>query len=75
MMTSPQFRRATDLLGLTAPEAAKLLGSTVQSIRQARLDTGKAGHRSPPPGWERAIAELAHERAAELVKLAKELEG
>ena len=64
-----------DLLGLTAPEAAKLLGSTSQSVRQARLDTGKAGHRRPPAGWERRIASLARERAAELVELADELEG
>ena len=75
MMTSPQFKRATDLLGLTAPEAAKLLGSTPQSIRQARLGSEKNGHRRPPRGWEKAIVKLARERAAELMELADELEG
>ena len=73
-MTLSRFKTATDLVCLTAPEAAKLLGSTVSSIRQARLDSEKAGHRRPPAGWEKAIAELARERAGELVKLAEELE-
>ena len=74
-MTLPRFKTATDLVCLTAPEAAKLLGSTVSSIRQARLGTEKAGHRRPPQGWQKAIAKLARERAGELVKLAEELEG
>ena len=33
------------------------------------------GCRLSPDGWESAIAKLARERAAELVKLAEELEG
>ena len=74
-VTLPRFKMATDLVCLTAPEAAKLLGSTVSSVRQARLGTEKAGHRRPPAGWEQAIAKLARERAGELVKLAEELEA
>ena len=74
-MVSPRFKKATDLLCLSAPEVAELLGSTPQSIRQARLDSKKAGHRQPPAGWEAKLAKLARERAGELVKLAEELEG
>ena len=74
-MVSPRFKRATDLLCLASPEAAKLLGSTPQSIRQARLDSDRAGHRTPPVGWEKKLAKLARKRAAELVRLADELDG
>ena len=73
-MVSPRFKRATDLLCLTSPEAARLLDSTAQSVRQARLDSDKDGHRSPPSGWEKKLAKLARKRGAELFELADELE-
>ena len=32
-------------------------------------------YRSPPPGWEKAVAKLARKKGGELVKLAEELEA
>ena len=51
------------------------LGIDVQRIRQARLNQEHPNRRPAPEGWGKAIAKLACERAAELVKLAEELEG
>ena len=51
------------------------VGRVPQTIRRARLDPETRGYRPPPTGWEKAIANLARERAGELVKLAEELEG
>jgi len=69
------FIGATDaLFARTGPDdLAKELGCAPNSIRQARMDAGKAGHRSPPPGWEVAIARLARQKAAQLQKLADKL--
>ena len=72
------FTEATD--GLTAcpthQDIADTAGWTsVQTVRQARLDPSSSSYRTPPAGWEPAIARLARERAAELVKLAEELEA
>jgi hypothetical protein len=69
------FKAATDtLFAKVGPEelAAELEGSP-NAIRQARMDPAKDGHRSPPPGWEAAVARLARQRAAALVKLAERL--
>ena len=49
--------------------------TSVQTVRQARLDPSSTGYRRPPEGWEPVIAKLSRERAADLVKLAEELEG
>ncbi len=46
---------------------------SAQTIFQARLDPSKSGYRSPPGNWQAAIAKLARQRAAELLKLAEEL--
>ena len=43
------------------------------STARARLDSSTDSYRRPPEGWESAVAKLARERAAELVKLAEEL--
>jgi len=69
------FVAATDLLfGKTGPEdLAQALGCAPTSIRQARVDEGKKGHRSPPPGWEAAVARLARQKAVQLQKLADRL--
>ena len=71
------FNEASDRLA-----AAKILkdiageaGVSLGLVRQARLDPATSSYRSPPPGWEQAIAKLARERAGELVTLAEELEG
>ena len=60
---------------VTLADIASETGMSHQSILQARLDPAKDGHRSPPTNWPAAIVKLARERAAELLKLAEELEG
>ena len=72
------FTEATDrLTGRHTHEdiAAAAVWTSVQTVRQARLAPSSASYRRPPEGWEPTIAKLARERAAELVKLAEELEG
>ena len=72
------FREATDTATetcITLADIADAAGVPHQSLRRARLDPGTDSYRSPPVGWESAIAKLARERAAELVELAEELEG
>jgi hypothetical protein len=67
------FRTATDLLfrTVTHAELAERLGCSVATIRQARLSPSAAAHRSPPPGWEAAVRELARERGEALTDLAE----
>ena len=69
------FKAATDaLFAKTGPEdLAAELGCAAQSIRQARMDGEKGGHRSPLPGWEAAAARLARQKATQLQKLADRL--
>jgi len=65
------FTRATDAL-LAAPkldELAEAIGCSLASVKQARMKA-EGGRRSPPPGWEAAVARLAREKAAQLLKLA-----
>ena len=72
------FKGATDRLTdlcATLDDVAAAVGRAPSSIRKARLLPDSPGHRSPPPGWQSAIAKLAREHAAELVKLAEELEA
>ena len=70
------FIAATDTLFAKAgPEdLAAELGCSANTIRQARMDADKAGHRTPPPGWEAAAAKIAKKRAEQLRKLADRLE-
>ena len=58
----------------TNDDIARQAACSVQTVRQARMDSEAAGYRPPPGGWEKAIAKLSRERAGELVKLAEELE-
>ena len=71
------FRDATDRLTSchSLRDVAKTAGVSYASARQARLAESSPNYRTPPQSWEKAIAKLALERAAELVRLAKELEG
>jgi GMP synthase-like glutamine amidotransferase len=71
------FRAATDelLACISHQELAEALGVSVASVRQARLGPGAAAHRNPPEGWERAVARLAQDRAARLVRLAGRLKS
>ena len=73
------FRKATDRATsacITLAGIAAAAGVSDNAIRRARLDPRSGdSYRRPPDGWESAIAKLARERAAELVRLAEELEG
>ena len=72
------FKQATDRATttcITLADIAEIAGVKHHSVRRARLDPRTVSYRSPPAGWEKAIAKLARERAGELVKLAEELEG
>ena len=59
---------------ITLADIADVFPVPHQSLRRARLHPDTDSYRRPPDGWESAIAKLARERAAELVKLAEELE-
>jgi hypothetical protein len=69
------FKAATDLLfeKIGAEELAAELGCSPQAIKQARMAEGASGRRSPPPGWEAALSQLARQRATALAKLADRL--
>jgi hypothetical protein len=71
------FRKATELLcePVTHADIAKAVKRSEQTVRQARLPGGSAGHRSPPPDWEGGIAKLARARADKLLKLADQLQS
>ena len=75
MAMAMDFVAATDaLFSKTGPEElAGALGCSAQSIRQARMDASKGGHRTPPEGWEAATARLARQKAVQLQKLADRL--
>lgn len=69
------FRSATDeLLGcFTAGEIAARIGCSVSAVKQARLDPTRDGYRSPPPGWEPILRDMAKEKGARLARVAKSL--
>lgn len=69
------FRKATDALfsPVNHAELAKELGVSVALIRQARLSPEASAHRSPPEGWEQAVARLAEARVARYRQLATKL--
>jgi hypothetical protein len=68
------FKTATDILGLPAPELAKEFRLRPQTVRQMRLSPDAASYRTPPAGWEVVVARLARERGRELQGLAEKLE-
>ena len=59
----------------THDDIARQADCSVQTVRQARMDPAAPGYRSPPVGWEQAIAVLALERSVEPLRLAEELRG
>jgi len=65
------FKQATDALleSITLEDLATAMGVSIQAVRQARAMEDKASHRSPPEGWESAVAKLAKRRARELARL------
>lgn len=70
------FKAATDRLitRVTLPEIAAACDASVNSIERARMDPASGAYRSPPAGWELAVAKLARERSVELQSLAEDLE-
>ena len=69
------FRDITDDLfsKIGAEDLAMELGCAVGSVKQARMDQTSPSYRNPPPGWEKAAAKLARDRAAYFTALAKKL--
>jgi hypothetical protein len=69
------FRQATDALleTVTLEDLAKAVGASVQAVRQARAAEGTIAFRSPPPGWERAVHDLAVRQARHYERLASKL--
>ena len=62
-------------LGFTLEQIAEEAGTSRAAIKAARLSGDSESHRSPPPNWETAIAQLARRRSRELQRLAKELDS
>jgi len=74
---SEPFKKATDrLIGtLSLADLAEELGVSHGLLRQARLSTSASSYRSPPLGWEKAVAKLARQRGGALIELADEIEA
>ncbi|MNC98903.1 hypothetical protein D3C83_170040 [compost metagenome] len=49
------------------------MGCSVATIRQARRTEGTPSYRTPPKGWEIAVAKLAEQKADKLRRLAAKL--
>lgn len=69
------FRTAVNILGrqITTAEIAEAAGMSPSSIRQARLQEGAPGYRTPPKHWELAVIALAEKRVQELHALIEQL--
>lgn len=70
------FKTATDRVTgacVTLADVSAAAGVSDSKVRRARMDPKSSEYRSPPDGWQLAIAELAEKRARELVKLAEQL--
>ncbi len=69
------YKEATDRLleGITTADLASELGISPDAIERARLDPATGDFRSPPIGWQAAVARLAGERALRLLKLKAEM--
>jgi hypothetical protein len=70
------FRKATSelLAGIDHPKLAKILGCSVATLRQARLDPAAKAHRNAPEGWQAKVAETAVKESDRLQRLAKALQ-
>ena len=69
------FRAATDILfrKVDHEDLAKMLGVSVASVRQARLQPDAKASRLPPADWERAVLRLAEQRIAAYSDLVENL--
>ncbi|HYW07161.1 MAG TPA: hypothetical protein VE913_09410 [Longimicrobium sp.] len=70
------YKQATDRLleRVTAADLADELGVSQNAVARARLDPTTRDFRPPPSGWQAAVARMAGQRAAALLKLKEELE-
>jgi hypothetical protein len=70
------YKEATDRLfeRITAADLAEELGVSQNAVARARLDPKTRDYRPAPLGWVAAAAELARQRAGELLQLAREIE-
>jgi len=68
------FKAATNLLGVSAPELAEAFGLRPQTIRQMRLAPDATNFRNPPEGWQKVVIRLAKERGKKLKALVDTLE-
>lgn len=70
------FKKSTDILfsPISHPDLAKALDVSVALIRQARLQKDATAHRSPPPDWQKAVAQLARQQSRRLLRLAEAIE-
>lgn len=72
-----EFKTATDriaALNISQDVLAQALGVTQSTVARARLDQDNPNARPAPAGWAAVVATLLRARAAELVRLADELE-
>jgi hypothetical protein len=69
------FRTAVNILArqITTAEIAEAAGMSPSSIRQARLQEGAPGYRTPPKDWQKHVLKVARERREELDRLIEEL--
>ncbi len=70
------FRKATDALVdcCRLHDVAAALNCSYSTVTQARMDMENRAFRTPPLGWQKALAKLARQRAKELEQLAEQLE-
>jgi hypothetical protein len=70
------FKTATDRVAgcISHAEIAEATGVSVQTIRQARLNSSAPGHRPPPANWQEVLISLLNRRADELQTFARQLE-
>lgn len=72
------FTEATDALmerGITLPDVAAVLGVAHTTVRAYRLDPGSPNHRTPAPGWEARLADMAEARGRGLQAVAARIRG
>jgi len=69
------FKRATDELfsNVDHQKLAEALGTSIASIRQARLRPDAKAHRAPPRDWEGSVIRLAEERVWHYRKLIEQM--
>jgi hypothetical protein len=69
------FKEATDQLFdcIDHQSLAEALGTSVASIRQARLRADAKAHRAPPRDWENSVIRLAEERVWHYRKLIEQV--